>query len=302
MSAGADADPQLVLFQRQYLQLFEPDFLAWPPLALLRNADAPAWLDRYLFDAARVPHPPPAAYQLRVLRTLVDRVRRAAALRGPGPAEPSDVLARRLDALAAAHRPPPDDGGGGDAAAPPEDAYVTFTCLPAPRDGEGPDGPASSSTITLLERRRLVSGSQVTGFRTWEGALHLGAYLLSGAGQPLIRGRNVLELGAGTGFVALLCAKQLAAKHVTTTDGDAAVVDALGANVALNGLDGRAVKTNVLWWGSDLRGTWVEEDCAASPYDVVVGADIVSHPHLAVPSLSPPAADRVRRHTMPTPS
>lgn len=172
--SGADADPQLVLFQRQYLQLFEPDFLAWPPLPLLRNADAQVWLDRYLFDAARVPHRPPTAYQIRVLQTLADRVRRAA------PAETTPgCLTRRLDALLAAKPPPPE-----------EDAHVTFTCLQAPQDGQGPDWPAS--TITLLERRRLVSGSQVTGFRTWEGALHLGAYLLSDAGRRLVRGRNVL--------------------------------------------------------------------------------------------------------------
>lgn len=278
--SGADADPQLVLFQRQYLQLFEPDFLAWPPLPLLRNADAQAWLDRYLFDAARSPRRPPPAYQIRVLRTLVDRVRRAA------PAETtSGCLARRLDALVAAHPPPPDEDAG-EAAPPPEDAHVTFTCLQAPRDGEGPDWHAS--TITLLERRRLVSGSQVTGFRTWEGALHLGAYLLSDAGRRLVRGRNVLELGAGTGFVAILCAKQLAAKHVTATDGDAAIVDALAANMALNGLEGPAVKKDVLCWGSDLRGTWVDEDCASSPYHVVLGADIVS----SAPPRRPPSQSR----------
>lgn len=146
---------------------------------------------------------------------------------------------------------------------------MTFTC-PKERSDE------PESTITILERRYLISGSKTTGFRTWEGALHLGAYLLSRRGQDIIRGKKILELGAGTGFLAILCGKQLAAKHVTTTDGDKGVVEALKENLELNGLDEEKVQAMPLWWGDDLKGTWVERECQTEPYDVVIGADIVS--------------------------
>lgn len=67
-------DPQLVLFRRQYLQLFEPDFLAWPPKQLLRDADVQAWLYANLFNSNKNPRLPPGRYQLRVLKPLVKKI------------------------------------------------------------------------------------------------------------------------------------------------------------------------------------------------------------------------------------
>ena len=152
--------------------------------------------------------------------------------------------------------------------------YVTFTCLPP--SSSLSEMRENAPTITLLERPHLISGSSTTGFRTWEAALHLGSYLLSDSGKRLIEGKNVLELGAGTGFISVLCAKCLRAKHVTTTDGDEGVVEALKENLFLNELDDDSkVITSVLRWGHHLIGSWVEEDCESSPYDIVVGSDIV---------------------------
>jgi len=153
-------------------------------------------------------------------------------------------------------------------------SYVTFTTLPENISRE--DEEAEDPTMTLLERRQLISGSLTTGYRTWEAALHLGAYFLSGQGQELIKGKSILELGAGTGFLAILCAKNLGASHVTTTDGDEGVVEALKENLFLNGLDDeRKVLTSVLRWGHGVRGSWVQDDFEEHPYDTVIGADIV---------------------------
>ena len=38
----------------------------------------------------------------------------------------------------------------------------------------------------------------------------------------------------------------------------------------------------MLRWGRGLKGTWVEEDCDAYPYDVILGTDIVSNHLLRV--------------------
>ncbi|KAK8053087.1 hypothetical protein PG996_012388 [Apiospora saccharicola] len=260
--ADSDIDQRLVIFRRQYLQLFEPDFLAWPPLKLLKNADVQTWLYKNLFDASRVAHLPPARYQVRVLEPLIARIEKAI-----GNSEHDVVsisLVSHLGSLTANESP-------SEPGAMQENSYVTFTCLK-----EGSDEP--ESTVTILERRHLVSGSKTTGFRTWEGALHLAAYLLSAAGPEVIHGKKVLELGAGTGFLAILCGKQLAAKHVTTTDGDDGVVEALKENLVLNGLGEQKVQAKRLWWGDDLKGTWVERECATEPYDVVIGADITYEP------------------------
>lgn len=164
-----------------------------------------------------------------------------------------------------------------------ERTYVTFTCLPESRTGKNRDSDGSNGnvegepTITLLERRNLLAGSRTTGHRTWEAALHLGSYLLTDSGRDLIRGKSVFELGSGTGFLAILCAKHLGAQHVTATDGDEMVVDYLKENLLLNDItDEKLITTGTLWWGDELKGTWVEQDCSSHPYDVVIGADIVS--------------------------
>lgn len=132
-------------------------------------------------------------------------------------------------------------------------------------------------------------GSKFTGFRTWEGCMHLATYLLTPPGQQHIQGKRVLELGAGTGFLSILCDKHLGAKHVLATDGDEQVVEALRENVSLNlskaqdgsetgsTQDGRLpVDARVLRWGEDLAGTWIEAGFSHEKYHVVLGADIVS--------------------------
>ncbi len=123
----------------------------------------------------------------------------------------------------------------------------------------------------------MVSGSRTTGFRTWEGSLHLGSYLLTEEGSRRVRGKNVLELGAGTGFLTILAAKHLQAKHVTATDGDEGVIQALKENLALNHVDeAHKVRTETLTWGPFSDESWIKADCASHPYDVIIGADIVS--------------------------
>jgi hypothetical protein len=54
------------------------------------------------------------------------------------------------------------------------------------------------------------------------------------------------------------------------------VVEALKENAFLNELhDENRIHSSVLRWGRSIVGSWVEEDFAAWPYDVVIGADIV---------------------------
>ncbi|KAI0156452.1 S-adenosyl-L-methionine-dependent methyltransferase [Xylariaceae sp. FL1272] len=260
----ADIDPQLQLLRRQCLQLFEPDFLAWPHSQLLARTDAQNWLAKHMFDEERNARLPPKAYLLRVLKLLIarnEKTSRNALQDGVAP-----TLKARLEALTTHDLSTDYD-------AMKERAYVTFTCLPA--SGYQDEGGAGEPTVTLLEQRQLVVGSRITGFRTWEGALHLGTYLLTNEGSDLIKGKAVLELGAGTGFLSIQCAKHLGARHVTTTDGDEGVVDSLRENLALNGLnDERIAIARKLWWGEELKGSWVERDCEDFPYDVVLGADV----------------------------
>lgn len=70
-------DQQLLLFRRQYLQLFEPDFLAWPPRQLLRDAGVQEWLYNNLFNAEQTSYLPPDRYRFRVLKQLMKKIENA---------------------------------------------------------------------------------------------------------------------------------------------------------------------------------------------------------------------------------
>lgn len=130
-------------------------------------------------------------------------------------------------------------------------------------------------SVTILEARSVISGQGTTGLRTWEAALHLGKYLAL-HGENLIKGKNILELGAGTGLVSLFTAKYLEPSYVAVTDGDEAVVDSINTNLYLNGLEAsKRISSLVYRWGRMLSET---QFAIEEPFDVVLGADIVSVP------------------------
>ena len=156
-------------------------------------------------------------------------------------------------------------------AAAQEKSFVTYT---APILGR------RAAQFTLLESPSLLASSGTTGFRTWEAALFLGTYLSSPEGTRFVTDKNVLELGAGTGFLSMLCAKQLGARRVLATDGSQMVINDLKSNIRLNGLEGgELIQTAVLQWGHTLVGGAVDCREERRSYDVVLGADVVSDFH-----------------------
>ena len=145
--------------------------------------------------------------------------------------------------------------------------YVTYT---APKWG------TNVPQVTLLEAPSLLAASGTTGLRTWDAALLLGTYLISEAGSKHVIGQKIIELGAGTGFLSILCARHLNARQVLTTDGSREVVAELKANLELNNLEeGDLIKSAVLEWGHALIGGPADCRGADSPYDLVIGADVV---------------------------
>lgn len=153
-------------------------------------------------------------------------------------------------------------------------SYVTYT---APIHGS--DAPS----VTTLEARSTLASFGNTGVRTWEAALRLGTYLFSDAGRQHVAGMNVIELGAGTGFLSILCAKHLDARFVMATDGSSDIVDELESSLILNGLEGpQTIQARVYKWGHALiDGIQGGQDEPRS-YQLVLGADVVCHSLLLV--------------------
>ncbi len=148
---------------------------------------------------------------------------------------------------------------------------------------------ANPPHIDLLESRSLISASGTTGLRTWEAALHLGQYLC--ANPSLLKNKRVLELGAGTGYLAVLCAKHLGSDHVIASDGSDDVVNHLSDSFFLNGLQGSStVSAMQLRWGHALVGPEWDE----ARLDAVLGADI-TYDASVIPALVATLEDLARR-------
>ncbi|KAL4897439.1 putative methyltransferase-domain-containing protein [Aspergillus ambiguus] len=252
------------LLARQYSEHLDPALLAVPPArTLLIPAVQSALYDR-MFDDARVWPQPPIPYQTRVLKMLLGRME--GAIRDPEEEEISSALLEKWTALILHPKPDPIRHAQ-------QLTYIRYTAptaAPGPDDGDG-DAPR---TIVTCESRGLILAGGTTGFRTWEAALHLGTYLATTeGGRALVEGRRVVELGAGTGFVSLLCAKHLGARRVMATDREAALVECMEDSARRNGVaardDGGGVFEAGIWeWGTAL-GDDREE------FDVALGADLI---------------------------
>lgn len=150
--------------------------------------------------------------------------------------------------------------------------YIKYTApTPTPTPTQSPEHQTEPRTVITSESRGLILSSGTTGFRTWEAALHLGTYLSSPpVADKLIKGKRVLELGAGTGFVSLFCAKYLSPKRVVATDREQALIESIADCVGRNGI-GEGVLVPGIWeWGSELA-----VDGEGEGFDIALGADLV---------------------------
>jgi len=139
--------------------------------------------------------------------------------------------------------------------------------------------PIPERTITILESRGLILSGGTTGNRTWEAALHLGSFLASPAGEALVHGKRVIELGAGTGFLSLFCARHLGVKGIVATDREPFLIENMRECARLNETDGDLPFYPAVWnWGTALEqtpemGSMTEGE--KLEFDVALGADLV---------------------------
>ncbi|XDG03823.1 hypothetical protein ABKA04_003438 [Annulohypoxylon sp. FPYF3050] len=246
-------------FCRQYLQL-ERD-LDYPSSTLLREADVQDTLYNRIFADGALDYSPPPRYQLRVLKELTSRIE--ASIEDWDSHGISDDLMSSLSNLLALPLP-------SELTAAQQKSYVTYTPSLLNISGNHRDSPAQ---VTLLEARNLISASGTTGLRTWEAALHLGQFLTTN--PSIIRDKAVLELGAGTGYLSILCAKFMVPTLVIASDGSDDVVANLPENFFLNGLqESQIIRAMDVKWGHALVGTEDEHWNGGIPIDVVLAADV----------------------------
>ncbi|KAG5926442.1 hypothetical protein E4U53_003084 [Claviceps sorghi] len=253
-------------FCHQYFQL--ESHLDFPEANHLRLGQVQDEIYGRMFSGKSSEAGPPDRYRIKTLKDLVRQIE--SAIDDWDKYEVSDAIMSTLSSLMAAPTP-------SEVMTAQEKCFVTYH-LSLLDDPSAPsicqkESQSLRPSITLLENRSLIAAGGTTGLRTWEAALHMGQYLCQN--PTLVKGKHVLELGAGTGYLSILCVKHLQAVHVVASDGSAEVINNLPENLSINGLQEVSDVTPMeIQWGNALTGSEDERLNTAQPVDVVLGADI----------------------------
>ena len=151
-----------------------------------------------------------------------------------------------------------------------------------------------------------AGGGDLTGVRLWDAAPALIQHL-SKRRKRLLKGRHVLELGAGTGACGLAAAA-FGAAHVVLSDLDTlstlssddagwqtqSTLSALAENVALNGARGELCSVAELRWG-DADHIASLRETRADGFDTIIASDVLYYP----PETYPALADTIRALAAP---
>ncbi|PLN80524.1 putative methyltransferase-domain-containing protein [Aspergillus taichungensis] len=258
----------------QYLQQLETPSLSIPDGPTLTNPTVQRAVYTRMFDESATWPLPPVHYRARVLKMILARIEES--IVDPEEDEISDDLTETYSTLICTPKPSSIQQAQ-------QLTYVTYTA-PSPSPSPPLPHPDSDSTsdsnnnnprtIITSESRGLILASGTTGFRTWEAALHLGTYLSTPAGAALVSGKRVLELGAGTGFLSMFCAKYLRPESVLATDMEPALIDGMVDSAGRNEL-GENFGAGIWEWGTELRRLGGGEDEEKPVFDLVVGADLI---------------------------
>ncbi|CAI7655103.1 unnamed protein product [Penicillium pancosmium] len=272
---------------KQYFQLVDVPQLSIPPNNVLIQPAVQEALYEHMFNESLTPLPP-TTYRSRVLKLLLARIEEG--ITDPEEDEILDSLMETWANLLTTPKPSALDQAQ-------QLSQIKYTAPTTPTLTPSTSGSTTPPrTVTISESRGVILSGGTTGNRTWEAALHLGSYLATGAGETLIRGKRVIELGAGTGFLSLFCAKHLGARAVVATDREPFLIDNMRACVGVNtrekeigedGEDSRVARTipmyPAIWdWGTKLEKVenedgdreGKEQDSVSAVHDESVGFDI----------------------------
>ncbi|KAL8777406.1 MAG: hypothetical protein Q9213_007878 [Squamulea squamosa] len=236
--------------------MIDPEEINYPLERLIKMPRVQRWIYDHMFNQENVSIYAP--YAFRVLKKLLFILE--AAIEDP---EEDEILDDLANCFASMLTKTTEDGLESIQKKRP----VTYTA---------PVADANAPTVTILEAPNLLSSNGDTGNRTWDAALVLATFLF-GDGRHFVQNKSILELGAGLGFVSVLCGKHLEARRVLITDASEPVLCTAQQNIEMNGV-GEIVRTAVLEWGTpDLNRALRSEDEAIS-YDLVLGSDMLYEP------------------------
>ena len=156
-------------------------------------------------------------------------------------------------------------------------------------------GVLDSTTILIHQVTKRQTAQADVGYLMWPSAIVLARWLLSNA--HLLKGKKILEIGAGCGLVGIVASVLVKADHtldqVIITDVNNTVLDNIARNINLNGVSSCASVAKLDFYqqtGKKHLGSWLSgefnNDCARDrePVDIILAADIICQPEDAVAS------------------
>ncbi|KAL4784519.1 putative methyltransferase-domain-containing protein [Aspergillus varians] len=270
---------EIAFLTAQYFQQVDPPSLSLPDGPALVSPTIQSAIYEHMFNENKAWPLPPAPYQTRVLKAIIARVEES--ISDPEEDEILDSLMEKWATLVSTPKPSALE----QAQQLTYIKYIAPTAASSTSTEKTPPETSESTerkTIITSENRAVILAGGTTGFRTWEAALHLGTFLTTtDHGKSLIPNKRVLELGAGTGFLSLLCAKHLGAESVIATDREPALIEQIDDCIGKNGLDRKQIQAGIWEWGMPLQiRSLFQEDVDDSEhrrvgFDIALGADLI---------------------------
>ncbi|DAA79861.1 TPA_exp: Uncharacterized protein A8136_0634 [Trichophyton benhamiae CBS 112371] len=258
-SMSPDEASGLRLLAAQYFQAVEVQSLRFPPGNVLLKLPVQQWINRNMFCEDTVWPLPPLNYRTRVLKMILSTIEES--FTDPEEDEILDDLMTSWGILISRPKLSPLEQTQ-------QLSYIKYT-PPVVLDSK------HDESVITLENRGLILAAGTTGFRTWEAALHLGTFLSTQTGKEFISGKNVLELGAGTGLVSMYCSKSLGASRVIATDRDPALIANIQECISWNKLTSKKITASIWEWGTPLEcPDNVQDNGQRVSIDTALGADL----------------------------
>lgn len=124
-------------------------------------------------------------------------------------------------------------------------------------------------SVVLKEAQSIISCG-TTGLRTWSAAFKLIDWAVQH--KDLLAGKDIIELGSGTGLAGLLIFRLCQLKSLCLTDCHQKVLDLLKENIRLN--QELSITVEELWWGDNLHHRQLLESLK-SPPDYILASDVI---------------------------
>lgn len=123
----------------------------------------------------------------------------------------------------------------------------------------------------ILTFRQDWGGSSSTGAAIWNGANIATRYLEESTGAESVKGKTVIELGAGVGYEGII-AHLLGAKEVAITDGSEEVLKLADENIAINcDISKSPVYSGRLRWNTEDEKAFLQN---GKTWDIILASDV----------------------------